>query len=107
MLDIKQWLIDGTGFKVANTAFINKVSLPFIVFLEDVDARGSDLENDLAEIKITVEFYSTIVSKENELKIEKLLNEKSLKYEKSRTWIETEKCFETIYDFSFLERIDD
>ncbi len=105
-LDIKQWLIDGTGLPVANTAFINKVSLPFIVFLEDRDTtgRGSDLKNDMADVGITIEFYSAKISKSNESKIEELLNEKSFKFKKNRTWLSDSNCFMTTYDFSFLER---
>lgn len=107
MLDIKTWLKEGTGLPVANTAFINKVSLPFIVFLEDRDTeRGSDLKNDLADVGITIEFYSAKISKDYEEKIENLLNEKEFKFKKNRTWIDETKCFETIYDFSFLERND-
>ena len=104
MLDVKQWLKDGTGLQVANTAFINKVSLPFIVFLEDTETKGSDLHNDLVERTFTIELYSSTISKANENKIENLLNEKSIKYTKSRTWIDDEHCFETVYDFSILER---
>ena len=107
MLEIKQWLKEGTGLPVANTAFINKVTLPFIVFLEDIETQGSDLNNDLVERTFTVELYSSTISKIIENKIEKLLNEKSIKFKKSRTWLDDEHCFETMYDFSFLERNDE
>lgn len=106
MLDVKNWLKEGTGLPVANTAFISKVSLPFIVFLEDIETQGSDLDNDIVDKSVTIELYSSTISKINEIKIEKLLNEKSIKYKKSRMWLDDERCFETMYDFSFLERID-
>ena len=106
MLDVKNWLKEGTGLSVANTAFINKVTLPFIVFLEDTEIKGSDLDNDIVDKSVTIELYSSTISKSNETKIEKLLNEKSIKYKKSRMWLDDERCFETMYDFSFLERID-
>lgn len=106
MLDVKNWLKEGTGLPVANTAFISKVSLPFIVFLEDIETQGSDLDNDIVDKLVTIELYSSTISKINEIKIEKLLNEKSIKYKKSRMWLDDERCFETMYDFSFLERID-
>lgn len=106
MLDVKNWLKEGTGLPVANTAFISKVSLPFIVFLEDIETQGSDLDNDIVDKSVTIELYSSTISKSNETKIEKLLNEKSIKYKKSRMWLDDERCFETMYDFSFWERID-
>lgn len=109
MTDIKTWL-ETTGLPVAETCFRNAVKLPFIVFLKDDDYtdRGSDLYNDLNDCSISVELYTSSAKeyKLNEIKIEQLLNEENLKFKKSRTWVESEKCFETIYDFSFLERND-
>ena len=45
----------------------------------------------------------------HQLDLEKITNEeyeKSIKFKKSRTWLDDEHCFETMYDFSFLERND-
>lgn len=104
MLDIKNWLEVGTGLKVADTAFITKVNLPFITFLEDKIMVGSDLENDIVDANITIELYTAKVRKDLEKKIENLMDVKAFKYSKSRMWVESEKCFETTYDFNFLER---
>ncbi len=106
MLDIKNWL-ETTDINTADTAFKKKTELPYIVFLEDTSTNGSDDTNLMALRDVNVEFYSSKISRTNEKKIESLLDDKGFEYKKSRIWLEDEKCFQTIYDFSFLERKDD
>lgn len=104
MLAIKSWL-ETTGMKVAEERFLRPPVLPYIVFLESRTVGGADNKNCIAERTITIELYSDRINYEKEELIENLLNEKEMEFIKSRVWIDTEKCFQTLYDFNFIEKI--
>lgn len=103
MLDVKAWL-ETTGLKVAEERFLKPSPLPYIVFLESTDVGGADFRNCIANRDISVELYSGKIDVAAELKIEALLNEKSIEYKKNRTWIDSEKFFQTVYDFNLVEK---
>lgn len=104
MLDVKSWL-GTTGYKIAEERFLSPPALPYIVFLETHDVRGADTKNCIIERSISVELYSEKIDVEAESKIEGLLNEKYIEYSKDRTWIDSEKFFQTVYDFNLLEKL--
>lgn len=103
MLDVKSWL-ETTGMKVAEGRFLKPPALPYVIFLDDVDVGGADNKNCIARRSISVEMYSGKINHEAEQKIELLLNEKSIEYKRNRTWIDTEKIFQTVYDFNLIEK---
>lgn len=104
MLNIKQWL-ELTGMKVAENCFFKPPALPYIVFSDHIEISGADEKNCLADRNISVELYSERINKEKELLIENLLNEKAINFKKDRTWIDSEKYFQTVYDFKLYEKI--
>lgn len=103
LTDIKTWL-ETTGMKAAEERFLKPPALPYIEFLEDTDVSGADNKNCIANRKVTTELYSGIINREAEQKIEDLLNVKAIEYKKERTWIDSEKFFQTVYDFNLLEK---
>lgn len=103
MLDVKSWL-ETTEMKVAEERFLKPPALPYIIFLESTNTRGSDDQNCIIEREISVELYSEKIDKDAENKIENLLNGKAIQYKKDHTWIETEKFFQTVYDFNLIEK---
>lgn len=103
MLDVKAWL-ENTGMKVAEERFFKPPALPYIVFMEETNVSGADAKNCIADRDISVELYSEKINKEAESKIEVLLNEKSIKFKRNRTWIDSDKFFQTVYDFNFIEK---
>lgn len=103
MLDVKKFLAT-TGLEVAETCFIKPPSLPYIIFLEDVEENGADFKNNILSRDITVELYSQKINREKEKLIEELLKEKSIKFKKERLYIDSEKFFQTVYDFSLYEK---
>lgn len=103
MLKLKTWL-ETTGLKVAEERFLNPPALPYIVFTESRGISGGDIKNCIADRTISIEFYSTKIDYENEQKIENLLNERFIEYKSDRTWIETEKFFQTVYDFNLIQK---
>jgi hypothetical protein len=104
MLDVKTWL-EGTEMKVEEERFLKPPALPYIIFTEDTDVSGADNKNCIANRGITIELYSDKINKAAaELKIETLLNEKSIQYKRNRTWIDSEKLNQTVYDFDLIEK---
>lgn len=103
MLDIKDWL-SKTGYKAAEIRFLKPPQLPYIIFTEEQDIGGADDLNNIINRKITVELYSEGIDSEAEMKIENLINDESFNFKKNRTWIESEKFFQTMYDFEFVEK---
>jgi len=104
MLDIKPWL-EITGYKVAEERFLKPPAFPYIIFTEEINISGADNKNYIAGRSIGIELYSEKIDKISEKKIEDLLNGKAIEFKKDRTWIESEKFFQTVYDFSLTEKI--
>ncbi|MPM06453.1 hypothetical protein SDC9_52754 [bioreactor metagenome] len=103
MLDVKE-LLKMTGLEVAETSFLKAPSLPFIIFLQDVEETGADIRNNITARNVTVELYSARINEEKEKNIEDLLREKLIKFRKERVYIDSQKFFETIYTFSLYEK---
>ncbi|MCT8978307.1 hypothetical protein N4T77_17095 [Clostridium sp. CX1] len=104
MLEIKSWL-ETTGMKVAEERFLKPPALPYIIFLEEVNVSGADNKNCIVDRNISIELYSDKINREAESKIDALLNEKVIEYRKNRTWIDSEKFFQTVYDFNLVEKL--
>jgi len=103
MLDIETWL-ETTGLKVAEERFLKPPPLPYIIFMKDIDVSGADNKNCIADRKVSIEFYAKEIDHVSETLIENLLNEKAIKYKRDRTWIDSEKFYQTVYDFNLVEK---
>lgn len=85
----------------------SKPKLPYIVFNEECNNRGSDLENLLEERSITIELYTSKQEKEIEKSIKKIFNEKGIEVKKGdSTWIDKDYYMFTPFYFDLVERID-
>ncbi|SKA99781.1 hypothetical protein SAMN05443428_13810 [Caloramator quimbayensis] len=104
LTDIKAWL-ETTGFKVAEERFLKPPQLPYLIYIENKEIDGADDKNFIANRNITVELYTDKIDHAAEEKIETLLNEKAIKYRVNRTWIDSEKFYETIYEFNLIEKV--
>jgi len=104
LTDVKAWL-ETTGMKVAEERFLRPPALPYVIFTEETNTSGADSKNCIVDRAISIELYSDKIDYEAEQKIELLLNEKVIQYSKDRTWIDSEKFFQTVYDFNLLEKI--
>lgn len=98
-------LMEATGYKVTLESFLKPPTLPYLVITEQSDTGGADYKNCLVNRQLGIELYSAKIDKVAEEKVENLLNEKSIKYKKDRTWIDTESFFQTVYDFNLVEKI--
>lgn len=104
LTDVKIWL-ETTGMKIAEESFSKPPALPYIVFKDETTVRGADYKNSIADRNISAELYSKTIDNVAEQKIENLLNEKAIEYKKNRTFINTEKFFQTVYDFNLIEKL--
>lgn len=105
MLDVKTWL-ETTGMNVAETSFKISPNLPYIVFLSDEDSKGADDKICIIERDITVELYSDVIKREKEKLLEDLFKKEKINFRKSRIWIDSEKIYQTTYDFSLYEKME-
>lgn len=103
MLDVKAFL-EQTGLPVREQRFLGVMPLPAIVFTDAVDMGGADLKNNLITRNIGIEFYAETIDLADEAKIELLLDSLPVSYTRTRDWIESEKFFSTIYEFTITER---
>ena len=87
-INVKE-MLEETGLKVAENCFLKPPVLPYIVFLEDLNSSGADNKICLSE-------------KENDL--EEILIKNYIEFRKNRTWIDSEKVFQTVYDFNLYEK---
>ena len=101
MLDIKLWL-ESAGEPVADTAFIDAVPMPYIVFLDTVKSGGGDLKNVLKRHALTVERYTA--DGEGEESLMALFDAQAIQYTKEKTWVKEIPYFMTTYDFDLIER---
>jgi hypothetical protein len=104
MLDIKK-LLESTGMKVIKVMFIKPPQLPYLIYLESISKQGSDYKNNISDRNITVELYSNKIDEASEKLVEDLLDDNFIEYLKSRIWVDSEKLFQTIYEFSLYEKI--
>jgi hypothetical protein len=99
--DIKAWL-EATGEPVADTAFVDEVSCPYIVFIDAVSRGGGDMRNMLTMHSLTVERYSE--TNTGDKKLEALFDALNIKYKKEKMWLKEEQCFMATYEFDLIER---
>lgn len=102
-INVKE-MLEQSGLKVAENCFLKPPTPPYIVFLEDSNYSGGDKKICIFERAITVELYSLKINREKESDIEKILTENFIEFRKNRTWIESEKFFQTVYDFNLYEK---
>lgn len=99
-------MLEETGLPFAYDHFAEGESPdpPFIVFLfpgtENVfaDDRVWQKVNDL-----NIEVYTDVKNPETEGRIEDILTAHELPYEKTETWIESEKMYEVLYQTQIFE----
>jgi hypothetical protein len=103
MLDVKLWL-ETTGLKVSEERFLKPPPLPYIIFTENNDVSGADDKNCIVSRDISIELYGLKVDHPSEELIEDLLNKKAIEFKRDRIWLDTEMMFETVYDFTLVEK---
>ena len=102
-INVKE-MLEETGLKVAEDCFLRAPALPYIVFLEKSNCNGADHKVFILERDITVELYSSRINREKENELEEIFIKNYIDFRKNRIWIDSEKVFQTVYDFSLYEK---
>jgi hypothetical protein len=94
----------GVPFAYDHFAEGEEVNPPFICYLcPGSDNFAADGQVYLDINVVNIELYTDKKNPELEKKLQELLNAAGLVYEKNEIWIESEKLFEVLYEFEYLE----
>lgn len=104
-MEIKKWL-SSVGIRAEEGRSLKPLPFPYVVFFDDYNVRGADLKNFIREHSVMLELYSENISVETEKKLEALLDTEAFEYKKNRIWINSERMYETIYEFDYIEKIN-
>lgn len=103
MLDLDKEL-NSTGIPFKNLYWVKSPAYPYGIYDDTLLIRGDDERLTIVEHTTTLELYAEKIDANAEDKIENWLNDKHFEFNKSRYWIDSEKHFQTIYEFEFIEK---
>ena len=95
--------VEGKTFK--ETRFLKPPKETYAVYMDSFTSRGADNLNLIKDHDYTIELYSYTPDPESEAKIEAILDELGIEYDKDpRYWLQTEQLYQVIYTFNFIEK---
>lgn len=87
------------------TRFLKPPKSTYAIYHDSITRRGADNVNLITEHDYTIELYSYIPDPRSEIKIEAILNETGVEYDKDeRYWINEEQLYQVVYSFSHIEK---
>lgn len=99
-------ILEKAGIKNCETRFIQPPDSTYAVYHDSYINRGADQKNLICEHDYTIELYSYSPDPQSESRIEDLLNEKNIEFNKQeRYWIESEQLYQVVYEFSAIMKI--
>lgn len=95
--------VEGKTFK--ETRFLTPPKTTYAVYMDSFTRRGADGLNLLKEHNYTIEIYSYKADPKIEAKIEAILDELGIEYDKAeRYWIQAEQLYQVVYTFTHIEK---
>ena len=95
--------VEGETFR--ETRFLKPPRSTYAVFMDSFTRRGADNLNLITDHSGTIELYSYKADPEAEARIEAMLDELGLEYDKSeRYWIQSEQLYQVVYTFDWTEK---
>ena len=77
----------------------------YAIYFDDVDADGPDGLNLIFTHNVTVELYALRPDDETEAAVEAEMNARGLRWTKqTQYWLDSIKRYQTIYEFSYIEK---
>ena len=102
-------VLTGAGFEEGKTfketRFLKPPKTTYAVYMDSFTRRGADGLNLIKEHDYTIELYSYTPDPEAEARIETILDELGLEYNKDdRYWIQEEQLYQVVFTFRFIEK---
>lgn len=102
-------ILTGAGFvenkTFKETRFLKPPKSTYAVYMDSFTSRGADGLNLIKEHDYTIEVYSSKADLKAEERIEKILDELGIEYEKDpRYWIQEEQLYQVVYTFNYIEK---
>lgn len=102
-------ILTASGIKYRRGRFTGKLPEKYIVYMDDHDTSsgpdrfpGAPL---LVQHDITVELYTVKPDDAAEIAVEKAITDAGIHYTKQdRYWLQTEQLYQTIYEFTYIEK---
>lgn len=95
--------VEGKTFK--ETRFLKPPKTTYAVYMDSFTRRGADGLNLIKDHDYTIELYSYTPDPEAEARIEAILDELGIEYDKDdRYWIQEEQLYQVVYTFKFIEK---
>ena len=87
------------------TRFIKPPRTTYAIYLDSYTRRGADNLNLVKEHDYTIELYSYFPDPDAEKRIETILDELGIEFEKSECyWIQEEQLYQVVYTFNYIEK---
>lgn len=102
-------ILTGAGFEenktFKETRFLKPPKTTYAVYMDSFTRRGADGLNLVREHDYTIELYSYKPDPEAEARIEAILDELGLEYDKDdRYWIQEEQLYQVVYTLNHIEK---
>lgn len=87
------------------TRFLKPPKTTYAIYLDSYTRRGADALNLIRDHDYTIELYSDKADPDAESRIEAVLDNLGIEYEKAeRFWIDEEQLYQVVYTFNFIEK---
>lgn len=98
-------MLNAAGIQNRETRFPAPPTGTYAVWMEDITADGPDGFNRIFTHSATVELYAPTPDPKAEAAFEEQLDTAGLHYEKqARYWIQTERLYQTIYEYTYTRK---
>lgn len=98
-------ILKAIGITNKESRFITVPKPPFIVWFHETETRGGDYVNGIVDHHVSLELYEDKPDTAPSNKIETVLNQFGLEYDKSvKNWIASESYYQTVFDFDYTEK---
>lgn len=112
-MKVEDWFKKGTKFDIKKSRYLKPPKLPYFLYTNEIEYKGADLSNNLAENNIVIERYSQTDNEKDKTDIKtvndflNIVFQGSSKTYKVRTeWLDLEKLYGTFWVLDpILEKI--
>ena len=98
-------ILNATGIPFRRTRSLKPPSVTYAVYDDDIETDGGDNLVAIYHHQITLELYENGLDDDAEEKIQSVLAEYGLQFEKQdRFWLQAEQRYQVIYELDYYEK---